>query len=91
MFMVMATEQEFQETVSRSKQLSKRPGNDELLLLYALYKQATKGDVDGKKPDGFDFKGMAKYPAWEEQKGKTADTARAEYVQLVKRLHQAQN
>lgn len=85
----MATEQEFQEAVDRSKQLSKRPSNDELLLLYALYKQATEGDVQGEKPGGFDFKGMAKYGAWEEQKGKPADTARAEYVQLVNKLQQS--
>lgn len=84
----MVTEQEFQDAVNSSQQLTKRPSNDELLLLYALYKQATEGDVQGEKPGGFDFKGMAKYQAWEEQKGKPSETAKTEYVQLVNRLHQ---
>ena len=85
----MVTEQEFQDAVFSSKQLTKRPGNNELLLLYALYKQSTEGDVQGEKPGGFDFKGMAKYQAWEEQKGKPSETAKKEYVQLVNRLHQS--
>lgn len=84
----MVTEQEFQDAVNSSQQLTKRPSNDELLLLYALYKQATEGDVQGEKLGGFDFKGMAKYQAWEEQKGKPSETAKTEYVQLVNRLHQ---
>lgn len=85
----MATEQEFQEAANRSQHLSKRPSNEDLLLLYALYKQATEGDVQGERPGGFDFKGIAKYQAWEEQKGKSAEQARNEYVQLVNRLHQS--
>ncbi len=84
----MAIDREFQAAVNRSKQLTKRPGNDDLLLLYALYKQATVGDVNGEKPGGFDFKGIAKYNAWENQKGKSPETAKQEYIQLVERLHQ---
>ncbi len=84
----MIKEQEFQDAVAQSKQLSKRPSNDELLQLYALYKQATEGDVQGERPNGFDFKGIAKYAAWEEQKGKPQDQAKSEYVALVKRLQQ---
>ena len=84
----MVTEQEFQQAVDRSKQLTKRPSNDELLLLYALFKQATEGDVHGEKPGGFDFKGMAKYQAWQEQQGKPAEEARQEYVQLMNQLHE---
>jgi diazepam-binding inhibitor (GABA receptor modulating acyl-CoA-binding protein) len=60
----------FEEAVIKSKSLKERPSNDELLKLYALYKQATDGDVKGERPGGFDFKGAAKYDAWESQKGK---------------------
>jgi diazepam-binding inhibitor (GABA receptor modulator, acyl-CoA-binding protein) len=84
----MVTEQEFQQAVARSKELTKRPGNDELLLLYALFKQATEGDVHGDKPGGFDFKGMAKWNAWEEQKGKSQEAARSEYVALMNQLYE---
>ncbi|AHM58627.1 acyl-coA-binding protein ACBP [Flammeovirgaceae bacterium 311] len=84
----MVTDQEFQQAVSQSQQLSKRPSNEELLKLYALYKQATEGDVKGERPGGFDFKAMAKYGAWEEQKGKSAEQAKQEYVALVSGLQQ---
>lgn len=85
----MITELEFQDAVAQSKQFSKRPSNDELLQLYALYKQATEGDVQGERPGGFDFKGIAKYNAWEAQKGKSQEQARNEYVTLVQRLQQS--
>lgn len=78
----------FDQAVARSKELTKRPGNDELLQLYALYKQATDGDVNGERPGGFDFKAIAKYDAWVAIKGKSKDHAMNEYASLVERLHQ---
>lgn len=84
----MASQQEFESAVSRSKELPKRPSNEELLQLYALYKQATEGDVSGDRPGGFDFKAIAKYDAWAEVKGKSKEQAMTEYVSLVARLHQ---
>ncbi|ADV66589.1 acyl-CoA-binding protein [Deinococcus maricopensis] len=66
--------------------LTKRPGNDVLLKLYALYKQATEGDVQGDRPGGFDFRGAAKHDAWAEQRGKSADDAKREYIDLVNSL-----
>jgi len=79
---------DFESAVAKSKELTKRPSNEELLQLYALYKQATEGDVSGERPGGFDFKGIAKFDAWEELKGKTKEAAQQEYIQLVERLHQ---
>jgi len=79
---------QFQAAVARSKELTKRPSNEELLKLYALYKQATEGDVTGDRPGGFDFKAIAKYDAWEELKGKPKETATTEYIALVDDLHQ---
>ena len=55
-------------------------------MLYALYKQATEGDVSGERPGGFDFKAIAKYDAWAEIKGKSKEDAMKEYVSLVNRL-----
>ncbi|MDX5422721.1 MAG: acyl-CoA-binding protein [Hymenobacteraceae bacterium] len=82
----MATQEEFESAVERSKTLSERPSNDVLLQLYALYKQATEGDVNTERPGGFDFKNIAKWDAWKKQEGKSAEEAREEYVQLVNRL-----
>jgi diazepam-binding inhibitor (GABA receptor modulator, acyl-CoA-binding protein) len=84
----MELKTQFDSAVSRSKELTKRPTNEELLTLYALYKQATEGDVSGERPGGFDFKAIAKYDAWEELKGKSKDAAMTEYIALVDRLHQ---
>jgi diazepam-binding inhibitor (GABA receptor modulator, acyl-CoA-binding protein) len=84
----MELKQEFENAVTRSKEFTRRPGNEELLQLYALYKQATEGDVSGERPGGFDFKAIAKYDAWEELKGKAKDQAMKEYISLVEKLHQ---
>lgn len=81
-------QQEFDQAVTRSKELPKRPSNEALLQLYGLYKQGTEGDVSGDRPGGFDFKAIAKYDAWAEQKGKTKDQAMKEYISLVEKLQQ---
>jgi diazepam-binding inhibitor (GABA receptor modulator, acyl-CoA-binding protein) len=70
------------------QELPRKPSNDELLELYALFKQATVGDVSGKRPGALDFKGRAKYDAWSKVAGKPAAAAKTEYVALVARLKQ---
>ena len=60
-------------------------GNDTLLELYALYKQATSGDVDGSRPGMIDVRGRAKYDAWAKRKGLTKDAAMEQYIALVGR------
>ena len=40
----------FDAAVAASKSLPEKPDNATLLKLYALYKQATDGDVEGKRP-----------------------------------------
>lgn len=84
----MALQDDFQSAVNRSKQLTKRPSNEELLDLYALFKQASEGDVTGDRPGGFDFKAIAKYDAWASKKGMAKDKAMEEYINLVNNLHQ---
>ena len=77
---------QFEAAAARSKEFTRRPSNEELLQLYALYKQATEGDVNGERPGGFDFKAIAKYDAWDELKGKSKETAMTEYVAFVDKL-----
>jgi acyl-CoA-binding protein len=79
--------EQFEQAVADSKTLPQKPGNDVLLQLYSLYKQATAGDASGDgSSNPFDFVARAKHNAWEEQKGKTTDTAMQEYVNLVTQL-----
>ena len=63
--------------------LPSRPDNDTMLKLYALYKQATKGDVTGDPPGGFDFVARAKFDAWSAVKGTPAKDAMQQYVDVV--------
>jgi diazepam-binding inhibitor (GABA receptor modulating acyl-CoA-binding protein) len=84
----MALIDDFNAAVSRSKELTKRPSNEELLALYALFKQATEGDVSGERPVGFDFKGIAKFDAWASRKGASKEQAMQDYIALVTTLHQ---
>ncbi len=83
----MTTKDEFDKAVTRSKSLTERPSNEDLLKLYSLFKQATEGDVTGERPGGFDFKGAAKFNAWEAIKGLPSEEAMTQYIELVNRLH----
>ncbi|GMV01286.1 MAG: acyl-CoA-binding protein [Burkholderiaceae bacterium] len=76
----------FQQAVAASKTLPERPDNMTLLKLYALYKQASAGDVDGKRPGFTDMVGRAKWDAWNELKGTGRDAAMTQYVELVESL-----
>ncbi|WP_174873750.1 acyl-CoA-binding protein [Vogesella oryzae] len=66
--------------------LAERPDNQTLLQLYAMFKQATDGDVQGERPGMMDFINRAKYDAWDKLKGQTAEQAMQAYVDLVKSL-----
>lgn len=68
------------------KNLKKTPSNDELLKLYAFYKQATIGDVTGSRPGMLKVKDRAKYDAWAGIKGTDSDKAKNDYVSLVETL-----
>ena len=76
----------FDKAVADSKTLPEKPDNATLLQLYALYKQATEGDVEGKRPGFTDMVGRAKWDAWNAIKGKGQDEAMSEYVELVESL-----
>jgi acyl-CoA-binding protein len=81
----MDLEQRFGAAMAKAKTLSSQ-SNETLLELYGLYKQATAGDVTGEAPSGFDFRGAAKYAAWEKRRGMSAEQAMQAYVELVDRL-----
>ena len=76
----------FEQAVAASKSLPEKPDNATLLQIYALYKQATAGDVDGKRPGFADMVGRAKWDAWNALKGKASDAAMQAYVDLIEGL-----
>jgi diazepam-binding inhibitor (GABA receptor modulator, acyl-CoA-binding protein) len=76
----------FEQAAQDAQHLPTRPANDVMLKLYALYKQATVGDVRGSRPGVLDMTGRLKYDAWTKLKGTTVEQARADYVALVDQL-----
>lgn len=82
----MTLDERFEDAQRRVKALREAPPTAELLELYALYKQASAGDVEGKRPGMLDIKGRAKFDAWTGRKGMTRDAAKEAYVALVDRL-----
>ena len=82
----MTLQEQFKDAQERVRTLTKRPSNEELLQLYALFKQATEGDNDTKKPGMFDMKGQFKWKTWKDLAGTSSDDAINQYIQLVDNL-----
>jgi len=76
----------FEKAVAESKTLPEKPDNMTLLKIYALYKQATAGDVEGSRPGFTDMVGRAKWDAWNALKGQSADEAKQSYIELIESL-----
>lgn len=79
-------EEQFEEAQLKLKTLTERPDNDELLRIYGLFKQATEGDNETKKPGMFDMKGQFKWQAWKDNEGMSVQDACQGYVDLVSEL-----
>ncbi|WP_072802858.1 acyl-CoA-binding protein [Rhodococcoides yunnanense] len=79
-------DQSFQQAQVDVKTLTSKPSNDDLLSLYSLFKQGSKGDAEGKRPGRLDMVNRAKYDAWAKLEGTTQDSAKQSYIDLVTRL-----
>jgi diazepam-binding inhibitor (GABA receptor modulating acyl-CoA-binding protein) len=76
----------FDQATADSKSLPEKPDTMTLLKIYALFKQASRGDADGERPGFADMVGRAKWDAWNGLKGKKADDAMQEYIDLIESL-----
>ncbi|MDJ0395392.1 acyl-CoA-binding protein [Rhodococcus sp. G-MC3] len=79
-------DQSFQQAQTDVKTLTSKPSNDDLLSLYSLFKQGSKGDAEGKRPGRLDMVNRAKFDAWAKLEGQSQDSAKQSYVDLVARL-----
>jgi diazepam-binding inhibitor (GABA receptor modulating acyl-CoA-binding protein) len=77
---------QFETAQADVKKLDDDPGNAAKLKLYALFKQASAGDVDGKRPGMMDMVARAKWDAWNEVKGLSPETAMQAYIDFVEEL-----
>ncbi len=82
----MSLQDQFDQAFAASKNLPERPDNMTLLKMYALYKQASNGDVTGERPGFTDMVGRAKYDAWAALTGTSKDEAMQQYVDLIEEL-----
>lgn len=82
----MTLKEQFEQAVADSKNLAERPDNMTLLRMYALYKQATAGDVSGERPGFSDMVGRAKWESWNTVKGLGSDEAMQQYLDLFATL-----
>ena len=84
----MNLDDNFNSAADRATELPKRPPNDILLQLYALYKQGNEGDITGDRPGFADFESRAKFDAWNNIKGKSTNEAKQDYISLVEKLEE---
>jgi diazepam-binding inhibitor (GABA receptor modulator, acyl-CoA-binding protein) len=79
----------FEKAQADIKTLTSRPGNEDMLFLYAHFKQASSGDVSGKRPGMLDMVARAKYDAWAKLEGMSQKDAEAKYIAKVAALLKA--
>ena len=60
--------------------------DDKKLEFYSLFKQGSIGDVNTDRPGMLDFKGKAKWDAWNAKKGVSQEEAQQQYIELVEAL-----
>ncbi|XP_063974539.1 putative acyl-CoA-binding protein [Diachasmimorpha longicaudata] len=82
----MSLDESFNKAAEEVKNLANAPADADLLELYALFKQATVGDCNTTRPGMLDFKGKAKWDAWNGKKGVSQDEAKTQYIAKVASL-----
>ncbi|XP_010478598.1 PREDICTED: acyl-CoA-binding protein [Camelina sativa] len=85
----MGLKEDFEEHAVEVKKLTTLPSNEDLLILYGLYKQATVGPVDTSRPGMFSMKERAKWDAWKAVEAKSTEDAMGDYITKVKQLMEA--
>ncbi|XP_068169792.1 acyl-CoA-binding protein-like [Antennarius striatus] len=76
----------FLKAAEEVKVLKMKPTDQDMLVVYALYKQANVGDVNTSRPGMLDFTGKAKWDSWAGQKGKSKEDAMNDYVTFIEQL-----
>ena len=63
-----------------------RMDNETIRKVYAYYKQATEGDISGKRPNVLRIRDRIKFDAWSSISGMSKDEAKVAYIDLVNQL-----
>lgn len=65
-----------------------KPSTEYQLKMYSLYRQATDGDVSGKRPGVINVIARAKYDAWSKAKGMSKEDAMQAYIDEVNKVEE---
>lgn len=84
----MGLQEEFEEYAEKAKTLPESTTNENKLILYGLYKQATVGPVNTNRPGMFNMRDRAKWDAWKAVEGKSKEEAMSDYITKVKQLQE---
>jgi diazepam-binding inhibitor (GABA receptor modulating acyl-CoA-binding protein) len=76
----------FDDCSQKIKTDGKNVSNDDLQVIYGLYKQATEGDNTKEEPSFYQLTEKAKWKAWNANKGKSKEQAKHEYVDYCKKF-----
>ena len=74
----------FQKYTQIAKILPQKPCDEDLLFLYAHYKQATLGNCNIPQPNSWlDIKGKRKWECWNALNDMSRDDAKKKYIEKV--------
>lgn len=76
----------FEAAVEDVADLPDKPNKATMIRLHALFKQATDGDVSGRRPRLTDALARARWDAWAALNGTSEDEAMQAYIDLVEEI-----
>jgi len=76
-------EEQFEIAIQSINNLSTNPSNDNILKIYAFFKQAREGNVSFARPSILNQKGRAKWDAWKKLENMDKQDAMANYIALA--------
>ncbi|KAK7407054.1 hypothetical protein VNO78_08694 [Psophocarpus tetragonolobus] len=82
----MGLQEDFEKYAEKAKTLPPNQTNENLLIIYGLYKQATVGPINTSRPGMFNMKDRAKWDAWKAVEGKSKEEAMNDYITKVKQM-----
>ena len=80
------TRDSFTDAKQKVEELYKRMDNKTIRKVYAYYKQATEGDISGKRPSALRFRDRVKFDAWSSISGMSKEDAEAADIEVVSNL-----
>ena len=71
---------EFTLAIESVRKLKTTPSDEDMLLLYGLYKQALYGNIKSNQPNIFNVKERRKWSSWKSHAGKGSSKCKKEYI-----------